>query len=140
MQAAKDGRTVILAEAGWHLGGMSVEGLGGTDIDNHRHFQNSTAVGGLALEFYRRINRHYGREAEFEAMLRSRGKVSRLWRFEPHVAAAVFEAWVREAGVTVLRGHRLRTEGGVAKDGARILALHFENGAEVRARCFIDAT
>ena len=38
---------------------------GGTDIDNHKNFQNSPAVGGLALEFYRRINAHYGRLAAF---------------------------------------------------------------------------
>jgi FAD dependent oxidoreductase len=45
------GKTVVLVEAGQHLGGMSVEGLGGTDIDDHKEFQNSPAVGGLALEF-----------------------------------------------------------------------------------------
>lgn len=48
---------------------MNVEGLGGTDIDNHREFQNSPAVGGLAIEFYRRISRHYGKGGAFDAML-----------------------------------------------------------------------
>ncbi len=50
VQAAGLGKKVVLVEAGQHLGGMSVEGLGGTDIDNHREFQNSPAVGGLTLE------------------------------------------------------------------------------------------
>ena len=58
--AATMGKKVILVEAGQHLGGMSVEGLGGTDIDN-QPFQNSPAVGGLALEFYRRVSAQYGR-------------------------------------------------------------------------------
>ena len=139
VQAAAMGKRVVLVEAGQHLGGMSVEGLGGTDIDN-QPFRNSPAVGGLALEFYRRVNAHYGRAERFEAMLVAGGKETSLWRFEPHVAEAIWEAWVKEAGITVLRGHRLKETAGVTKDGARITALHFENGAEVRAKMFIDAT
>ena len=139
VQAAGMGKRVVLVEAGQHLGGMSVEGLGGTDIDN-QPFRNSPAVGGLALEFYRRVNAHYGRAERFEAMLVAGGKETSLWRFEPHVAEAIWEAWVKGAGITVLRGHRLKETAGVTKDGARITALHFENGAEVRAKMFIDAT
>lgn len=130
VQAAALGKRVVLVEAGQHLGGMSVEGLGGTDIDNHKNFQNSPAVGGLAREFYHRIRQHYKRQAQ----------LSTVWRFEPHVAEMIFESWVKEAGVTVLRGHRLKEKGGVRKDGAKITALHFENGAQVQARVFIDAT
>ena len=140
VQAAQMGKRVLLVEAGRHLGGMSVEGLGGTDIDNHAAFQNSPAVGGLTLEFYRRLSAHYGNEAAFAEMIRTHGKQSRLWRFEPHVAEAVFDAWVKEAGVTVLRGHRLKENDGVTKDGTRISALHFENGTTVLAKGFIDAT
>lgn len=139
VQAASMGRKVLLVEAGRHLGGMSVEGLGGTDIDN-QPFQNSPAVGGLALEFYRRISAHYGRSQKFEAMLAARDKDTSLWRFEPHVAESVWDAWVRESGITVLLGHRLKETRGVTKDGTRIMALHFENGAEARAKLFIDAT
>jgi len=140
VQAAGLGKKVVLVEAGQHLGGMSVEGLGGTDIDNHREFQNSPAVGGLTLEFYRRVSARYGRLEAFEAMLREGRKETGLWRFEPHVAEDVFDEWVKEAGVTVLRGHRLRETGGVSKDGARLTELHFENDASVRAAVFIDAT
>jgi hypothetical protein len=139
VQGAKMGRKVLLVEAGQHLGGMSVEGLGGTDIDN-QPFQNSPAVGGLALDFYRRVSAAYDRTAAFEAMLAAKGKDTKLWRFEPHVAEAVWEAWVKEAGITVLRGHRLKETNGVTKDGTRITSLHFENGAEVKAKVFIDAT
>ncbi|GEP45221.1 FAD-dependent oxidoreductase [Brevifollis gellanilyticus] len=141
VQAAKEGKTVVLVEAGQHLGGMSVEGLGGTDIDNHKEFQNSPAVGGLALEFYRRASAKYGRETKFDAMVAERRKEPDLWRFEPHVAEAVWDAWAaEEPKITVRRGHRLKEQKGVTKDGARITALHFENGADVHARMFIDAT
>jgi predicted flavoprotein YhiN len=84
VQASKMGKKVVLVEAGQHLGGMSVEGLGGTDIDN-QPFQKSPAVGGLALEFYRRVSAQYGRSEAFEAMLVAKGKTrrcgdsSRMW-------------------------------------------------------------
>jgi NADPH-dependent 2,4-dienoyl-CoA reductase/sulfur reductase-like enzyme len=84
VQGAMMGKKVVLVEAGQHLGGMSVEGLCGTDIDN-QPFQNSPAVGGLALEFYRRVSAQYGRSEAFEAMLvakrktRRCGDSSRMW-------------------------------------------------------------
>ena len=59
IQVAKMGKSVALIEPSKHIGGMNVEGLGGTDIDNHNEFQNSPAVGGLALEFYRKdVQKH----------------------------------------------------------------------------------
>jgi hypothetical protein len=140
VQAAQLGRSVVLLEPGRHLGGMSAEGLGGTDIDNHAGFQNSPAVGGLALEFYRRVATHYGQRAAFETMLRTGAKQPALWRFEAHVAEKIFDAWAAEAGVRVLRGHRLAERDGVAKDGPRLVALRCDNGAEIRARVWIDAT
>lgn len=98
VQGANMGKKVVLVEAERHLGGMSVEGLGGTDIDN-QPFQNSPAVGGLALEFYRRVSAAYGLTAAFDAMLVARGMDMKLWCFEPQVAEAVWEAWVGEAGI-----------------------------------------
>ena len=140
VQAARLGKTVALVEPGQHLGGMSVEGLGGTDVDNHKEFQNSPAVGGLSLEFYRRVSARYGRQAQFDEMLRTKSKQRDLWRFEPHIAEAVFDEWVKEAGVQVYRDHRLAEKAGVQKDGVRIVALRCENGAEFHARVFLDAT
>lgn len=142
VQAAWMGKSVVLLEPGHHLGGMSVEGLGGTDIDNHKEFQNSPAVGGLTLEFYRRVSRKYGREEAFDQMLAQRGKQSALWRFEPHVAEAVFNDFIREHNIRVLFQHRLAEKRGVTKDKQtkRITALHCENGARIRGQMFIDAT
>lgn len=140
VQVAAMGKRVVLVEAGQHLGGMSVEGLGGTDIDNHKGFQNSPAVGGLTLEFYRRISDRYGRRDGFEEMLRSGGKNTARWRFEPHVAEQVFNDWVREAGVVVLRGHRLAEQHGVTKIGPRMTAIHCDNGTDIHAEMFLDAT
>ena len=55
IQAVRMGNQVALLEPGNHVGGIIAEGLGGSDIDNHREFQNSAAIGGLPLEFYRRV-------------------------------------------------------------------------------------
>ena len=140
VQAARMGRSAIVVEPGRHVGGMSAEGLGATDIDNHAEFQNSLAVGGLALEFYRDVSHRYGREAAFEEMLRTQAKDSRLWKFEPKVAEDVFERWLAEASVPVLREHRIAEQGGVEKEGARIVAIRCENGAVVRAKVFLDCT
>jgi hypothetical protein len=140
IQVAHMGKRVLLVEAGQHVGGMAVEGLGGSDIDNQKEFQNSPAVGGLALEFYRRVSTRYGRQAAFEEMLRTHAKQPALWRFESHVAEEIFDAWLKEAKVTVLRGHRLAETSGVRKSGPQITALRCENGAEISAKVFLDAT
>jgi hypothetical protein len=140
VQAARMGKTVIVLEPGRHFGGMSVEGLGSTDIDNHRGFQNSPAVGGLAREFYRRVSARYGREREFTEMLRAGAKEPRLWRFEPHAAEAVFDAWLREHPIRALTEQRLADHAPVEKDGARLVAVRCASGTVVRAQMFIDAT
>lgn len=140
IQAAKLGKTVVLIEPTGHIGGMNVEGLGGTDIDNHREFRNSPAVGGLALEFYRRIARHYGKAQAFDTMLAKGEKVPALWRFEPHVAEAVILGWLKEHAVDLVTGALLK-EGkvGVTKDGPKLTAISTSKG-DFEGKVFIDAT
>jgi len=140
IQADRLGKSVVLVEAGQHLGGMSVEGLGATDIDNHPGFQNSPAVGGLTLEFYRKISQHYHRQDQFEEMLRTGRKQRELWRFEPHVAEAVWNRWIQETNVRILRGHRLKETTGVHKKDGKILSITCENGVTISAQVFLDAT
>lgn len=140
IQAAKLGKKVIIVEAGQHIGGMAVEGLGGTDIDNQKEIRNSPAVGGLAREFYRRISLKYNRNGAFDAIAANGTKNTGLWRFESHVAEQVYEAWIKEARVMVLRGHRLKETGGVTMEKLKITAITCENGAVIKGKVFIDAT
>jgi hypothetical protein len=147
IQAARQGQDVLLIEPGQHFGGMSVEGLGGSDIDNHGDFQNSPAVGGLALEFYRRVAKHYGNSEKFEAMLKAGGKNAGLWRFEPHVAEKIFADWLAEfPRITLLRGTRLHEGSAVTFDGKtrRIRIIHCDSPADkqidIGGDVFIDAT
>jgi hypothetical protein len=128
VQAARLGDDVALVEPGGHIGGMSVEGLGSSDIDNHASFRNSSAVGGLAIEFYQRIGRRYGRDEP-------------VWKFESHVAEQVFKEMLQEADVTVCRGASLREgDGGVTKRGERLVTLNTSDGRSFHGDVFIDAT
>ncbi len=121
--AAKLGKTVLLIEPGRHLGGMSSGGLGLTDIGN------KYAISGLALDFYRRIGRHYGK---FEQ-----------WVFEPHVAENLFKDYIQRAKVEVKYENRLT---GVSKKGNLITGITLENTSKktadqrIKAKMFIDCS
>ena len=60
VQAARMGKTVVLAEFGNHLGGLTTGGLGATDIGN------KAAIGGISREFYGRIAKHYAQESAWK--------------------------------------------------------------------------
>ncbi|MCW5966360.1 MAG: FAD-dependent oxidoreductase [Bryobacterales bacterium] len=128
IQAARLGQRVTLVSPEPHLGGITVEGLGGSDINNH-WFRNDVAVGGLANEFYVRIGKHYGQSRP-------------VWRFEPHVAERIFGQMLAEHDITILRGQRLREplHGAVEKEGTTLRAIITEDGQRLPADCFIDAT
>ena len=118
--AAREGLNVALLEPGKHLGGMVSGGLGWTD------YGRKDVIGGYSLEFFERVGRKYGRPLE--------------WHFEPHVAEAVFNDLVKEAGVHVFLDHRLREKGGVRKTGTRLADVVLENGSVFAAKVFADAT
>ncbi|MET0236235.1 MAG: FAD-dependent oxidoreductase [Kibdelosporangium sp.] len=117
VRAARHGHSVVLVVFGRHIGGLTSSGLGATDTGR------IDAIGGLSREFYRRVGAHYGRPESFG--------------FEPHVAEAVFDAWVAEEGIAVHREHRLST---VDIAGGRITALRTENGKAFHASVYIDAS
>jgi len=118
--AAREGLNVSQLDPGTHLGGMVSGGLGWTD------YGRKEVIGGYSLEFFERVGKKYGRDIE--------------WHFEPHVAEAVFNEMVKEAGVHVFLDHRLREKNGVRKTGARVSEIAMENGATFRAKVFADAT
>jgi hypothetical protein len=117
VEAAREGRKVVLTESGGHVGGMTAGGLSETDIGN------KAAIGGLAREFYQRVGRHYG--------------VAVAWKFEPSVAEGTFREMLNERGVIVADNQRLVS---VQTSHARIESLTMEDGAIFRARVFIDAS
>ena len=141
IQVARLKKSVALIEPTSHLGGIIVNGLGVTDIDNHGEFQNSLAVGGIALEFYRKIAEYYGRLDEFNSKLNSGIKDASIWRYEPHVAENIIMNWLKEYPIDIFFLTRLK-EGNksVKKNGAVIQEIVMENELEFSAKMFIDAT
>jgi hypothetical protein len=139
IQARKMGKSVIVVSPDTHLGGLTAGGLGWTDSGN------KAVIGGLSREFYRRVKRHYDRPEAWVHQRPEEYKLYRreedaIWAFEPHVAEAVFEAWIKEAGVPVIRDVRLDRAKGVTKKGQRIVSITTLDGRTYAGRMFIDAT
>lgn len=142
-QAAKMGRTVVIVAPEKHLGGLSAGGLGFTDIGN-KH-----VIGGLARDFYRRIWAEYQKPERWtveekkpyggQGVNVAHGEET-WWVFEPHVAESVFEGYIAEHRIEVLRHERLDLTDGVKKDGARIVSFRTESGKTFVGKMFIDAT
>jgi len=120
VQCAKSGKTVVVIESGKHLGGLSAGGLGATDIGN------KGAIGGISHEFYERVGKAYGQPE--------------AWKFEPHVAEKVFEDFIAENKIPVVRNERLDLKNGVKKEGLRIVSITMESGKVFAGKVFIDAT
>jgi len=146
VQCARAGKTVVIAESGRHLGGLSAGGLGATDIGN------KAAIGGIAREFYARVARHYANdqawiwEARAEYFKRRRSsqtaatnpkELDTMWTFEPHVAEAIFFQMINGARVPVYFDQRLVS---VKKIGRHIEQVTMAGGKVFRAKMFIDAT
>jgi hypothetical protein len=117
VQAARDGRSVVIVAPEAHLGGLTTGGLTWTD------FGNKGAIGGLSREFYRRVGAKYGVDEE--------------WRFEPKVAQEVFAEMIAEGKVPVRHRQFLKS---VQRENGRLLSLTTEAGLTVEASIFIDAT
>ena len=133
VQVARMGKSVVLAEPGKHLGGMTSGGLSAVDIGDPR------SVGGIAREYFTRLVAAYGKTLKWDQPFKSTGgpATGGAYAIEPHQAERVFEEMVKEAGVKVLRDARLTS---VAKSESRITSITLENGDVIRAKMFIDTT
>ena len=146
VQVKKMGKTVVIVSPDKHLGGLSSGGLGWTDSGN------KSVIGGLSREFYHRIWMHYEKaeawvqqkRAEYgnkgqgtEAIDATSGT---MWIFEPHVAEEVFDGWVKELGIPVVREALLDRAKGVQKMGDKLTSITTLDGTTYAGRMFIDAT
>jgi flavin-dependent dehydrogenase len=60
IQASRMGRSVVIAEPGRFIGGLTTGGLGATDIGN------KAAIGGISREFYARVAKHYAQDSAWK--------------------------------------------------------------------------
>ena len=54
--AAREGARVLLIEPTRHIGGLSTSGINTAESEHMLHW----TIGGIALDFYRRLGEHYG--------------------------------------------------------------------------------
>ncbi len=146
VQAVKMGRSVVIVGPDKHLGGLSSGGLGFTDTGD------KSVIGGLSRDFYHRIWKHYDQSTSWVWQKKSEygnvgqgtsaidGDERTMWIFEPHAAEKVFEDYVQEYRIPVLRDEWLDRAGGVKQDGARIVSITMISGKTFTGRMFIDAT
>jgi hypothetical protein len=146
VQVKKMGKSVIIVSPDKHLGGLSGGGLGFTDTGN------KAVIGGLARDFYHRIYRHYDKHSSWVQQKKSEygnkgqgtpamdGENRTMWIFEPHAAEQVFEDYIKEFDIEVVRDEWLDRSKGVKKDGDKITAITTLSGKTYEGKMFIDAT
>ena len=146
VQVKRMGKTVVVVAPHVHLGGLSSSGLGWTDSGKKE------AIGGIAREFYHRVWRHYqGPEAwswQKKDDYGNRGQGSpaidgdrrTMWIFEPKVAEMIFESWVKENEIEVIRDEWLDRENGVKTENGKIISITTLSGNTYRGKMFLDCT
>jgi hypothetical protein len=146
VQAKKMGKSVIIVSPDIHLGGLSSGGLGWSDTGKKE------VIGGLSREFYQRVYEKYQKEDAWKWEDKSDfgnvgqgtpaldGEFRTMWIFEPHVAEAVYDEWIDELGIEVLRDEWLDRESGVTVEAGKITAIRTLSGKEFKGKMFIDAT
>ncbi|MBU6169307.1 MAG: FAD-dependent oxidoreductase [Bacteroidetes bacterium] len=146
VEVVKTGKTVLIVSPDQHLGGLTSGGLGFTDTGN------KAVIGGLSREFYHRVWLHYKDAAAWnwqnqsdfgnkgQGTVAMDGEFRTMWLFEPHVAEKVFEDFVRENNIKVLRGEWLDRNKGVVKKKGEIISFSTLSGKVFKGKMFIDAT
>ncbi len=146
VQVKKMGKSVIIVSPDKHLGGLSSGGLGFTDTGN------KAVIGGLARDFYHRIYMHYQKPESWKQQKQSEygnkgqgtpamdGENRTMWIFEPSAAEKVFEDYVKEFGLEVVRDEWLDRSKGVKKDDEKIVSITTLSGKTYEGKMFIDAT
>jgi hypothetical protein len=120
--AAREHAKVVLLEPTHHVGGMTANGLGVSDIGI------KDTIGGLALDFFRRlgVTDDYGPTAS--------------WNVTPGIAERTFGAMLADAHVPVVLDARLREHDAVVRSGGRISQIAMVDGRRFSGRVFIDAS
>jgi hypothetical protein len=139
VQVARMDRSVVLVSPMEHLGGLTSSGLGRTDTGD------TSTIGGLSREFYRRVKDYYDQKKAWDEGSRSSFQyhdddAETMWRFEPHVAELIYERMLDEAGVTIVRGQKLNRQDGVQMQDGEIVSFTTLAGDTYEAPMFIDAT
>ena len=146
VQLVRMNKSVLIVCPEKHIGGLSASGLGFTDLGN------KNVIGGISREFYQRVYNHYQNEDAWKWQARKDygnegqgtvaidGELKTMWTFEPHVAEGIFEEFIRENNIQVLRDKWLDREKGVKMKNGKIVSITMLSGEKFEAEIFVDAT
>lgn len=146
VQAKRMKRTVVIVSPDRFLGGMTSGGLGFTDIGDER------ILGGLSAEFFQKVYQHYQKDEAWKWQgkdtFANKGqggpamnhKEKTMSLFEPSVASAIYDQWIREHDIRVIYGKLDRSKQGVVKQGASLVSMRTLDGHVIEAKVFMDAT
>ncbi len=147
VQTKKMGKSVLIVSPDKHLGGLSSGGLGFTDTGN------KGVIGGLSWEFYHRIWKHYDKDTAWRQQKKEEygnkgqgtpamdGAERTMWIFEPHAAEQVFEDFIADHQIEVIRDAWLdRALGGVTLANGRITQIKTLDGKTHQGKVFMDVT
>lgn len=148
IQGARLGKSVVLISKNQHLGGLVTSGLTATDMNRN------DMVGGVAREFYQKIYAYYlnpsvwknqNRDEFFEKSKKrtytgKNDERKMQWVYESKVAEKIMMDMLREAGVELWFGERLKLKGAVKKKRSQITSIILQSGKSVSAKMFIDAS
>jgi hypothetical protein len=145
VQVKKMGKSVILVSPDKHLGGLSSGGLGYTDSGNKE------VIGGISKEFYQQLYKHYQKPESWvwqkkeEYGNKGQNTVamdgSSMWIFEPHVAEAIFDKYIKDNQIEIYPDEWLdRSKAGVTKINNSISQIKTLAGNRYNGKIFIDAT
>jgi len=146
IQAKQLGLSVLVVSPDVHLGGLSSSGLGFTDTGNKE------VIGGMSKEFYKRIFLEYERKSSWVWQKREEyGNVGQstpaidkgaksMWIFEPSIAERVFDNWVKENKVEVLKNEWLDRNKPIEKEGVTIKSFYTLSGTKIEGKIFMDCT
>ncbi len=146
VQAKKMGKSVVIVGPDKHLGGLTSGGLGYTDSGD------KSVIGGLSRNFYHRVWQYYQKPETWVHQKRDefgnkgQGTVAMdqaertMWIFEPSIAEKVFEDFVKEFSIPVLRDEWLDRAKGVTMANGHIKEIRMLSGKSFAGKMFIDAT
>ncbi|WP_372772877.1 FAD-dependent oxidoreductase [Mangrovibacterium sp.] len=146
VQLAQMNKNVLVVCPEKHIGGLSASGLGFTDVGD------KSVIGGLSREFYHRVYLHYQNKNAWNWQPRGEydnqgqgttaidDSMQTMWTFEPHVAEQIFEEFVAQNSITILRDEWLDRENGVEVVDGKIKSITMLSGKKFEAEIFMDAT
>ncbi|MDF1740232.1 MAG: FAD-dependent oxidoreductase [Verrucomicrobiales bacterium] len=146
VQAKEMGKSVIIVSPDKRLGGLSSGGLGWTDTGN------KAVIGGLARDFYHRVWKEYQKPENWKWQAKEEyggkgqgtpaidGEEKTMWIFEPSIAKTVFEDYVSEYDLHVVRDEWLDRENGVELKDGRIVSITTLSGKKYPGKMFLDTT